>query len=170
MAKLIIYEEIEGADTIFETFDLLVERILIGSDPDNHLILEAPEIDPTHASLELRDNIWILQDLGGPGGTGVNGRLIEGPYRLQHRDLIELGQIKMQFQQFEQEPEPEPEPAPPPARRRARDAHVSGRAWFAVISVGTIALIVVILILLAVAHYLEVINVTYLLPPWLDLQ
>jgi hypothetical protein len=165
VAKLIIYEEIESAETIFETFDLAADRILIGSDPDNHLILEAPDIDPTHASLELRQDHWVLQDLGGPGGTGVNGKMIEGPYRLHHRDLIELGQIKLQFHEFEQEPEPEAPPPSPP--RRSGEAHMSGRVWFATVAGGTVALIVIILILLGVAHYLEVINITYLLPPWL---
>jgi hypothetical protein len=167
VAKLVIYEEIDGADPIFETFDLSVERILIGSDPDNHLILEASEIDPTHASLELRDNSWVLQDLGGPGGTGVNGKLIEGPYHLQHQDLIELGQIKIQFQEFEPEPEPPPSPSPRPRRS---EAHISGRVWFATVAGGTVALIFIILFLLAVAHYLEVINITSLLPPWLAWQ
>jgi hypothetical protein len=165
LAKLIIYEEIEGSETIFETFDLSASRILIGSDPDNHLILEAPEIDPSHASLELRESYWVIQDLGGPHGTDVNGQQIQGPCRLHHLDLIELGQVKMKFQEFEAEPEPEAGPASTAAH--ASEKHISGRVWFATIAAGTIGLLVVIAILLAVAHYLGVINITDLLPPWL---
>ena len=83
----------------FETFLLQENRITIGSDDDNHLILESPDVDLMHASLELRENLhWFLQDLGGASGTGVNGYLIEGPYMLHHNDVIELGVIKLRFQ------------------------------------------------------------------------
>ena len=86
MARLIIYENSNGESPIFETFELATTRILIGSDPDNNLILQAPSIDPSHASLELRNDSWVLQDLGGPGGTDVNGQLIAGPYQLSHNE------------------------------------------------------------------------------------
>ena len=162
MACLIIYEEIENAETVFETFDLSANRILIGSDADNHLILATPEIDPMHASLELRNNHWILQDLGGPGGTAVNGRLIEGPYLLRHDDLIELSMIKMRFQntergattEFPQEGLDDVKPEKP----------MSGRIWFAGMAGFTLAVFFVVLFLLIVAHYLGVIVVTDLMP------
>jgi hypothetical protein len=166
MAKLIIYEEIEGEEPVFETFDLATSHVLIGSAPENHLILEAPEIDPAHASLELRNDAWILQDLGGPGGTGVNGHLIEGPYRLQHRDLIELGQVKMEFQEFDGGTAPEETTTSAPAKRPG-ETHISGRVWFATVAGGTVALIFIILFLLIVADYLDVIKIIDLLPPWL---
>ncbi|MCB0225491.1 MAG: FHA domain-containing protein, partial [Anaerolineae bacterium] len=62
MAKLVIYEEIEGAETIFEDFQLSAHRILIGSSEDNNLVLDIPDIDPTHASLEFRNDHWVIQD------------------------------------------------------------------------------------------------------------
>ena len=165
MAKLIIFEESDSTDTIFETYDLITSRVLIGSASDNHLILQAPNIDPTHASLELRDNSWVLQDLGGPGGTGVNGREIEGPYYLHHDDLIELNQIKMRFLEYEQVPQAEP--SPPPGDIQQAEAHMSGRVWFTAVAGGTVAIIFVILFLLIVADYLELIQMMDLVPPWL---
>lgn len=165
MAKLIIYEEINGAETVFEMFELSVSRILIGSDPDNHLILEAPEIDAAHASLELRNNAWVLQDLGGPGGTHVNGQRIEGPRPLHHHDLIGLGQIKIQFHEYDNELKAEDRP--PMATNSPGEVHPSGHIWFATIAGGTIALIFVILLLLVVADILGVIKIADLLPPWL---
>ncbi len=168
MAKLVIYEEFEDKETIIEDFELSIPRILIGSGPDNDLVLEIPEIDFTHASLELRDERWILQDLGGAGGTGVNGQMIEGPYRLQHEDLIELGPVKIRFQDIELvEAQAETE------RSNAEDlpeasSHISGRVWFATIAGGTIAVIFIILFLLIVADYLDLLKITDLLPPWLD--
>jgi pSer/pThr/pTyr-binding forkhead associated (FHA) protein len=143
-------------------FDLSVNRILIGSDEDNHLILVSPDIDPMHASLELRDDDWILQDLGGPGGTLVNGQLIEGPFRLSHNDLIELGQIKLKFDDGfglaeEEEPEElaEAQPLPP------REEYPSGRLWFTKVALVTL---IVILVILVAAQYLGLVAVTDLLP------
>lgn len=164
MARLVIYEEAEDEETIFEVFDLTTNRILVGASADNELVLEAPDIDPAHASLELRHNHWILQDLGGPGGTVVNGNVIEGPYYLQNNDLIELGPVRMRFQEHDHDPvdaEVMEEAAPDPG------APVRGRVWFATIAGGTIAIIFIILFLLVVADYFGLLEIADLLPPWL---
>jgi predicted component of type VI protein secretion system len=165
VAKLVIYEEAEGTEAVFEDFELSTNRILIGSGPDNHLVLASPEIDPAHISLELRNDHWILQDLGGSGGTLVNSQTIDGPYRLQHNDLIELGYIKMRFQDEEWEIEPDE------GRITDEDAedhgeHISGRIWFATLAGGTLAVIFIILFLLIVADFLGVLKITELIP-WL---
>lgn len=168
MARLIIYEEAEQSETIFETFELSSTRILIGSDPDNNLVLQSAEIDPSHASLELRNNLWVLQDLGGPGGTGVNGKPIQGPYYLFHNDLIELGHIKLSFQEKEAEAEKQPNEGeglpiqPPPAKIESKP--VKGRVWFAFIAGGTLGVIFIIMFLLIVADFLNVIEISDLLP------
>lgn len=166
MARLIIYEEIETSETILETFELSSTRILIGSDPDNNLVLQSPDIDSSHASLELRNNLWVLQDLGGPGGTGVNGKVIKGPYYLTHNDLIELGPIKLSFQEkaaVEEAPPEEDMPLPPPPPK-VEASPVKGRVWFAFIAGGTLAVIFIIMFLLIVADLLNVIEISDLLP------
>jgi hypothetical protein len=171
LAKLIIYEEVVEEETIFEDFELLINRILIGSSPDNQLVLEASDIDPAHASLELRHDRWILQDLGGPGGTVVNGITIAGPYYLQHDDLIELGSVKLKFRdmnenqlkpEVELEHELQEETNPPDL-----SAQPSGRIWFAKVASGTVAIIFMLLLILVVAHYFGLLNMADLLPPWL---
>lgn len=167
MAKLVIYEEMEGAETIFEDFELSINNILIGSGPDNHLVLDTPEIDSTHISLELRNDHWILQDLGGIGGTLVNGHSIEGPYHLQNNDVVELGNIKMRFLDDEWESETEEEEShsqPTPADESSE--HISGRVWFATLAGGTLAVIFIILLLLIMADFLEILKIGDLLP-WL---
>ena len=166
MAKLVIYEAAEGTDTIFEDFELEVNNILIGSGPDNHLVLEASEIDPTHASLELRNDHWILQDLGGPGGTLVNNNEIEGPYRLQPNDIITLGDIKMKFLDDAWVAEPEEELSAEDESTDNGSDHISGRIWFATLAGGTLAVIFIILFILIVADFLGVIKISDLLP-WL---
>jgi len=166
LARLVIYEELDTDDTVFETFELTSSRILIGSDQDNHLVLDMPEIDMTHASLELRDNHWFLQDLGGPGGTAVNSQEIEGPYMLRNNDVIELSFIKMRFennergvtQDFSRE-------APAEESAVSTERPPSGRLWFVGLAILTVGTILVILILMAVAHYLGLISLGDLLPP-----
>ena len=168
MATLIIYEESDTDETVFEAYELTDTSILIGSGPENHLILDTPDIDPNHASLELRDGHWVLQDLGGPGGTAVNGEIIEGPFTLYHGDLIELNHIKMKFQ----DEEDRGITTEFPVENQAEPAHdavpqIKGRVWFAGIAGITLVIIFVILFLLVTAHFLGIISLTDLLPPWL---
>jgi predicted component of type VI protein secretion system len=166
VAKLVIYEEIKGQETVFEDFEFLVNRILIGSAPENHLVLDSPDIAAVHASLELRHEDWVLQDLGGATGTQVNQNLIDGPYRLQHGDFIELGHIKMKFEdQGEAEVEEEEEFSPETTMPQ-EGASISGGVWLATLAGGTLAFIFIILFLLIVADILGVIKINDLLP-WL---
>ena len=164
MARLIIYEDLmEDEETIFETFDLTSNRMLIGSSLDNELVLEAPEIDPAHASLEFRNNHWILQDLGGPGGTYVNGKSLAGPYHLKHGDLIEMGSVKLKFQEREFEVEEEAQLV---TDEELPDASqfIKGRVWFATLTGGTLAIIFVIVLTLIIADYFNLIKIADLLP------
>lgn len=170
MAKLVIYQEFAGEETVFEDFNLVSPRLLIGSGLDNDLVLQqAAEVEAVHASMELRNEDWILQDLGSPGGTAVNGVEIDGPFRLHHGDLIELGSVKLRFEEVEslagdvdaateEEGEAEGVDLAPNQLR--------GRIWFAGIAGITLAIIFIIIFLLVVADYLDVLNVMDLLPPW----
>jgi len=125
-----------------------------------------PEIDMTHASLELRDNHWFLQDLGGPGGTAVNGQEIEGPYMLHNNDVIELSFIKMRFENNERGVTQDfPRQTAAEENTVPAERPPSGRLWFVGLTVLTVGTILVILILMAVAHYLGVISLGDLLPP-----
>lgn len=166
MARLVIYEELDTDDTVFETFELSSSRILIGSDHDNHLVLDMPDVDTTHASLELRDNHWFLQDLGGPGGTAVNGQEIEGPYMLRNNDVVELSFIKMRFENKDRGVTQDfPREAPEEEQKLPDERPPSGRLWFVGLAILTIGTIIVILILMAVAHFLGLISLGDLLPP-----
>ena len=163
MAKLVIYQDVAGTESIFEDFELTTNRILIGSGSDNHLVLDSPDIDSAHASLELRNDNWIIQDLGGPDGTKVNNEKIEGPYRLQDDDLIELASVKLRFFDDEWEPVPE-EVKEEQDELEESGSHISGRVWFATLAGGTLAVIFIILFLLVVADVLGVLSISDLLP------
>jgi len=164
MTKLIIFQDAKTEEPVFEYFELITQRLLIGSGLDNDLVLDAPDIDATHASLELRNEFWVLQDLGGPGGTVVNGTEIEGPFQLHYGDLIELGGIKLKFEESDEageggsiSSEKGSSPGPPPLR---------GRVWFAVAAGYTLAVVFIIIFLLIVADFLGVLRVADLLPFW----
>jgi pSer/pThr/pTyr-binding forkhead associated (FHA) protein len=163
VTKLVIYQNVGGTESIFEDFELTTNRILIGSGPDNHLVLDSPDVDSAHASLELRNDNWIIQDLGGPGGTQVNETPLDGPYRLQDDDLIELAGIKLRFFDDEWESEPAPEDF---EEEDSDDSgsQISGRVWFATLVGGTIAIIFIILFLLIVADMLGLLSISDLLP------
>ena len=165
MAKLVIYQNVGGKESIFEDFELTTNRILIGSGLDNHLVLDSPDIDSAHASLELRNDNWILQDLGSPDGTRVNDNKIDGPYRLQDNDLIELASIRLRFLDDDWEPLPE-DFAEERAEEKTEesDGHISGRVWFATLVGGTVAVIFIILFLLIIADILGVLSISDLLP------
>jgi pSer/pThr/pTyr-binding forkhead associated (FHA) protein len=169
LAKLVIYEEIYGEETIFEDFELSTHRILIGSSEDNNLVLDIPDIDPTHASLEFRNEHWVIQDLGGPGGTVLNGEQVDRPLTLHHNDLIELNSIKMRFhlqeevaevaEEEEEDETDETPPLPDTVKKVKPEAVISGRVWFSTVAVMTIGVLFVIAILFAVADYLDLLSI-----------
>lgn len=164
MAKLVIFEEFEDDEPIAEEFDLSAHQILIGSGPDNDLVLEAPDIDPTHASLELRHQSWVLQDLGGPGGTVVNGIEIQGPFQLHHGDLIELNQVKLRFEV--DAPPKEAGDYPNEETKEPEIQPIRGRVWFASVAGATLTVVLIILLLLFLADLLGLLEMTDLLPAW----
>ena len=165
MAKLIIYEEFDEEETIIEDFDLIAQRILIGSGPDNGLVLEAIDVAPAHASLELRHEQWVLQDLGSPTGTHVNGRAVEGPLHLHDNDLIALGSVKIRFHDDETTEEIEIVEVEDDLLPESEDeVHIKGRVWFAAIAGTTLAIIFIILLVLIVADFLGVLRLSNLVP------
>ena len=166
MAKLVIYQIIDGKETPVEDFELVTQRLLIGSGPDNDLVLELAEVEPIHASMELRNEYWVLQDMGGPGGTAVNGVEIAGPFRLHHSDVIELGRmVRLKFQESGAATE-DSQTATAAAEDRLVQPPMRGRVWFAGVAGVTLAIIFIIVFLLIVADYLDLIQITDLLPPW----
>lgn len=169
MARLVIYEEDNADKTIFEVFELSTPRVLIGSSMDNELVLETPDVDAGHASLELRHDQWVLQDLGSGRGTKVNASVVSGPHFLRHNDLIEIGNVKIRFQEMDdridveevKKEEDEDEEDEDPAED---GPHLSGRVWFATVAGVTAAVLFIILLLLIVADYLDLLNIADLVP------
>src|SRR4051794_4444138 len=65
---------------------------LIGCGPDCHLVVNRPLVASHHCRLARHaDGVVVLEDLGSPGGTFVNGRRITGATRVTPGDVVMLG-------------------------------------------------------------------------------
>lgn len=71
---------------------------IFGSDPlQATRILEDPSVSPLHARLKEQDGGYVLSDEGSAAGTWVNYEQLTAPRRLEHGDLLNIGQISYRF-------------------------------------------------------------------------
>jgi ABC-type multidrug transport system ATPase subunit len=65
----------------------------LGSSPECDVRVEQPFVSARHCRLSLRENEYLLEDLGSTNGTFVNGRRLEpySPVRVSARDQLILG-------------------------------------------------------------------------------
>lgn len=77
-------------------FPLERYTINIGRRLDNQLILDDPRVSRTHAQIRVRDNRFVLFDVGSSAGVQVNGRLVN-QHLLQPGDVIEIAGIRLVF-------------------------------------------------------------------------
>ena len=84
----------------------VVAEILIGSDPDCHLVLELPGISPIHAKLWADLNEATVYDTSAPRGVYVNTTRVEDKAAVVEGDVLWLGPpqepdsvcVKLQFE------------------------------------------------------------------------
>jgi pSer/pThr/pTyr-binding forkhead associated (FHA) protein len=77
----------------------LRDRIEIGRDPKNDVVLDSSAVSREHAGVVLREGRWYLEDRGSFNGTYLNGtRVVPGtPMPLRHADRIEIGSEALIF-------------------------------------------------------------------------
>jgi hypothetical protein len=73
------------------------DRVTIGTDPTNELIIEGTGVSRVHAVFEWFGGVWCVRDLGSRNGTFVNGQRILGEYALNAGDEILLGKFRIVF-------------------------------------------------------------------------
>ena len=73
-----------------------VDRLKIGSGPDNDIIIRAPDVDEKHGMIEVSGGHYVLTAIT-QNPAIVNGKLAEGPRRLYNGDVIDLGGQVMTF-------------------------------------------------------------------------
>ena len=69
----------------------VVAEVLVGSDPDCHLVVDLPSISPIHARLWTDLDQAEVQDTRAPRGVYVNTKRVEGQAILRPGDMLWLG-------------------------------------------------------------------------------
>lgn len=89
-AHLTVTRSPEGAHPVVGTqFKIARELTTIGRNPDNHIVLDHPKVDPRHAEIRRDGESLTLVDLGSENGTGVSGDpVIEAT--LQDGDRVQI--------------------------------------------------------------------------------
>ena len=70
-------------------------NLTIGRGAEADVIVDNTAISRQHTSIELKDDSYLLSDLGSLNGTFVNGERIEGTVIVSNRDNIKLGKFKL---------------------------------------------------------------------------
>ena len=70
----------------------------IGRDAGNDISFPDEAASARHATLELRDDEWWIEDLGSTNGTLVNGVRIEKRERVRFGDEIAIGRAAMRLE------------------------------------------------------------------------
>lgn len=91
MWKLSI-EDDEGNRTVVS---LVRDEYSIGRAEDNTVRLTERNISRRHARLRRDSSAWLIEDTESYKGSFVNGTRISSAHRLQHADLLQLGDYKL---------------------------------------------------------------------------
>jgi pSer/pThr/pTyr-binding forkhead associated (FHA) protein len=70
-------------------------KLIIGRGANADVIVDNTAISREHTSIELKDGLYILSDLGSLNGTFVNGKKIKGTEYITQEDDIKLGKFKL---------------------------------------------------------------------------
>jgi len=73
------------------------ERIEIGRDQDNDIVLDDPEVSRRHIVVQWQEGNFALHDYVSKGGTFVNGERIESPHGLSEKDEVRVGNTVLVF-------------------------------------------------------------------------
>ncbi len=101
---------ISGAD-LQKTFSIEGKEVTIGSQGDNHCVLNDPTVSRHHAAIEETREGYVLRDLGSTNGTSLSGILIKEAY-LEYGSIIGLGNTQLQFVPLEERVEIPPSQEP----------------------------------------------------------
>ena len=78
--------------TVGRTFPLEVPELTIGRDISNQIPINDAEVSRKHVRLTLKNNGYVIEDLGSTNGTFVNGQRISGAVQLKVGDLVAFGE------------------------------------------------------------------------------
>lgn len=92
MAKLVL----STSGTIVHQCFLDQERVSIGREASNHVVIDDPAVSREHAAIFQAGNDHVLSDLHTEHGTFVNGTRVDR-HILQHGDVVEFGVFNLRY-------------------------------------------------------------------------
>ena len=92
MAKLVL----STSGTIVHQCFLDQERVSIGREASNHVVIDHSAVSREHAAIFQVGNDHVLSDLHSEHGTFVNGTRVER-HILQHGDIVEFGPFNLRY-------------------------------------------------------------------------
>ena len=73
------------------------DRVTVGKDEQNDLVLDDTTVSRLHAVLEQFPAGWCVTDVGSSNGTFLNGERIWAQQRLRHGDEVRVGRTRLLF-------------------------------------------------------------------------
>ena len=58
-----------------------------------------PSVSASHAKLQRREGIWVVQDLGSTNGTFVGGAPLAGEHVLRTGDELRIGETELRYEE-----------------------------------------------------------------------
>jgi len=69
----------------------------VGRGGHNEVVIPEESVSDSHATLQRRDGVWYVTDLGSRNGTYVNGRPIQGEQQIGQSGELRVGGVKLGF-------------------------------------------------------------------------
>ena len=91
------YLTLIAGGTVGEMVRIADEELIIGRSPDAGFRVNDPGASKEHLRICREDNQVVAHDLGSRNGTRVNGRRVTDRHKLEHWDLIEVGDTAIRF-------------------------------------------------------------------------
>jgi pSer/pThr/pTyr-binding forkhead associated (FHA) protein len=97
MPCLIKLESVD--DNPVEIIQIDQGSILIGREPENHVVVDSESVSRRHAALHEAEGVWVFQDFESTNGSWLNGvRLSAGVFKpLRNDDVIQLADFPMRY-------------------------------------------------------------------------
>ncbi|GAB4440905.1 MAG: FHA domain-containing protein [Chloroflexi bacterium OHK40] len=70
---------------------------VIGRSTDADVSLNDTFLSSEHARLELRDNLWVLEDLNSTNGTFLNGFEVRSGTEVHDGDIVRVGRVELKL-------------------------------------------------------------------------
>lgn len=92
-AGIEVVETISGCSVPVGAVFPLHPMTSMGRSTDNTVIIDSEYVSNSHARIYLKNNMYILKDLGSTNGTYLNGGRVERPIAIRNNDLIKIGGV-----------------------------------------------------------------------------